>query len=147
MRAFTATLISAPGIVLMLAAFGCSGGERYADEKSANQVEAPLAAATHFQVIDVPVPAIFKYDRKRSSIYKKEAGRQASLVYKGRAHIERVANFYRDHMAAPTPGWKLTDDQMRGVRYVLIFTKGKERCMVTILPGAMGTVQVTVDIN
>ncbi len=147
MRTIASILTSALSLGLLLLACGCAGGERYADEKSANKVEAPLAAATHFQVIDIPAPALFKYDRKRSSIYKKEDGRQASLVYKGRAHIERVANFYRDHMAAPTPGWKLTDDQMRGVRYVLIFTKAKERCRVTILPGAMGTVQVTVDIN
>ncbi len=131
----------------LVALCGCGSGERYVDEKAASKVEAPLPASTHFQVIDIPVPAPFKFDRKRSIISKKPEGRQATLIYRGRAHIERVAKFYREHLAAPTPGWKLDDDQMRGTRYVLIFTKSKERCRVTIEPGSMGNVQVTVDIN
>jgi hypothetical protein len=141
-----ATVVVAAGA---LCAFcGCSSGERYQSEKEAEKVEAPLPVATHFQVIDVPVPGPFRFDRRRSLISKKpDSNRQITLIYTGRTHIERAARFYREQMTAPIPGWKLEDDQMRGKRYVLVFAKGKERCRVTVEPGSLGSVKVTVDIN
>ncbi len=132
---------------LILVVAGCTGGERYSTEEHANKVEAPLLPATHFQVVDIPVPAVFRFERKNSVISTSTDGRSANLVYKGRAHIERVANFYSDHM--PGRGWKHQKTQVVGSRYILEFIKGKkpERCQVTIEKGAMGSVRTTVDLN
>lgn len=112
-------------------------------------VEAPLAPASHFQLHDVPVPAEISYSRANSFISETPRGRSASLVYNGRVHPERAANFFRDQLSAPAIGWKLKDSRMAGSRYVMIFTKGKapEYCVVSIERRPFGMLRVTVDVH
>jgi hypothetical protein len=140
-------ILAAGSLLGALALCGCTGGERYATEEQAKAVQAPLATATHFQVSDIPVPAIFSFDRNNSVISTSNKERSANLVYKGRAHIERVANFYRDMM--PLQAWEHKRTQVVGSRYILEFVKGKvqERCSVTIERGGVGGVRVVVDLN
>ena len=138
-------LMCFPAIFIALA--GCNGGERYVTEEQAEKVEAPLVPATHFQMVDIPVPAIIRYDRRNSTIL--ETGREltASLVYTGRVHSERLATFFREHM--PERGWNMKKSQVVGNRYLLYFTKGNtaDKCRITIDRGSLGTVKVTVDVN
>ena len=140
------TLPAAAALAALLA--GCVGsGERYETEAHANRVEAPLAPATHFQLADIPVPALLSYDRANSVITETPGERSASLVYRGRVHAERVATFFRDHL--PAIGWKLTAYQRPGERHLLNFVKGprSERCRITIEPAGIGTVRAVVDLN
>lgn len=135
------------GALLLAAVWGCTGGERYATEEQASKVQTPLTVAMHSQLVDIPVPGVFRFDRNNSMISTSTSERSASLVYTGRAHIERVSNFYSDQM--PQRGWTHKKTQVAGSRCILKFVKGKlpERCQVTIEKGTTGTVRVTVDVN
>jgi hypothetical protein len=144
--ALSLTVATALTLAAALCLCGCGGGERYITEEQANKVEAPLAPASHFQLPDIPVPALLSFDRRKSLISEKPQARSASLHYRGRVHIDRVVNFFRDHMRG-TPGWKLQDDRMRGSRHVLEFIKGRERATVTIEKGGISGVRVIVDVN
>ena len=131
-------------LALLLGASGC--GERYVTEEQASKVEAPLAPATLFQLQDVPVPAILSYDRGISLKAQDASGRIAGLVYGGRVHPERAANFFVEQM--PKAGWKPRTSQMAGSRrHIMIFTKGKEYCVISVERRAMGTVRVTIDVH
>ncbi len=136
----------ATGLLALLLA-GCGSGETYRTEQDATEVEAPLPPASHFQLADVPVPAALSFDRANSVINESPQRRDANLVYKGRAHVERVTNFFRDQL--PAIGWKLERSQVVGTRSLLTFTKGKapERCEIIVERTGMGSVRVTVDLN
>lgn len=148
MQGYRSALGFAAAFALLLASAGCGGGERYQTEEQADKVEAPLAPASHFQLPDVPVPADLRYDRGNSFISEDRSERSASLLYNGRLHVERVANFFRDHMQA-APGWKLQKSRSAGSRYIMIFTKGQrpERCRISIERRSMGKVRVIVDVD
>ena len=55
-----AGIATASALALM---FGCGGGERFVTEEQANKIEEPLTPATHFQLTDIPVPSLLRYDR------------------------------------------------------------------------------------
>ncbi|MHC4916485.1 MAG: hypothetical protein ACYTGB_13435 [Planctomycetota bacterium] len=139
--------IAGPALAALLLLAGCNGGETYRTEQDATEVEAPLPSASHYQLEDVPVPAVLSFDRANSIINESPDRRDANLIYKGRAHVERVTNFFRDRM--PLIGWKLERSQVVGTRALLTFTKGKlpERCEITVERTGMGSVRVTVDLN
>jgi hypothetical protein len=120
-RALPAVALVLAPLALLAATAGCTSGERYETEEHASRVEAPLAPASHFQLVDVPVPAVLSYDRNDSIISETPEGRSASLVYRGRSHPERVANFFRDQM--PAIRWELKKSQVAGSRHLLLFAR------------------------
>ena len=88
---------------------------------------------------DVPVPANFRYDAKRSSDF---ANMEASGQYNNYYYVDRspftqtrfvdVVDFYKRYM--PVEGWQLKQDEGTAERKQLLFTKGEgtPACRVTI---------------
>ena len=125
------------GVVLALAAgfFGCA------------TPEPPAAVVRNPKYEDIPVPFNFRQDRVEPSQGQQHvAFRCAELHYIGSARVDRTADWYAAQM--PKLNWALrnTEGGADNKRAVLTFTKGAERCVVTIEPKA-GETAVVIRID
>jgi hypothetical protein len=100
-------------------------------------------------VPDVPVPAGFDRDERKSNYSSTAGHRDIRDIYRGKEPALVARNFYLHYM--PTSGWDLLDEKLQNSVYVLNFRKDLERCEIRIerVPsGGMGTVtQVRVIIK
>jgi hypothetical protein len=129
-------------LVLMAATGGCNKEPSPAS---------PTVLQTRPQpyVPDVPVPAGFDREERKSSYASTAGHRDVRDIYRGKEPALVARNFYLHYM--PTSGWDLLDEKLQNSVYVLNFRKDLERCEIRIerVPsGSMGTVtQVRVIIK
>jgi len=107
-----------------------------------------LEAREQPYVEDIPVPAGFQLDGRKSKHTFTAGRRQVSHVYEGDEVIQSVKNFYVHHM--PLTGWEQLNDVLEKDVYVLNYKKGMERCDIRIEKtpsgwlGPISTVRVTI---
>ncbi len=96
------------------------------------------------QFADVPVPRDFVLIPEKSWSYETASFRLCDMTYSGRAGTQAVIDFYKEQMSAR--GWKLSHQaENLGVR-TLNFTKGDEKCTVTVKRDGAQTI-LTVSIR
>lgn len=99
-------------------------------------------------VSDVPQPIGFELDKDESRFYDKLPGgaRVVDHVYKGRASLFRVKEFYEEQMLSYR--WvRIGGDVSEGV-LTLDFEKDKDRCHIRATErGLFGTVHVRIKIK
>jgi len=99
-------------------------------------------------VIDVPVPAEFELDSRRSTHDQSPGKRQVRHFYMGDDEPLAVKNFYRQKMQEA--GWELLDEQLKNGVFFLNYRSPEEKCEVRIeeVPDGMGSqTQVCVEIQ
>jgi len=89
-----------------------------------------LEARPQPYVPDVPVPAGFDREERKSNYTSKAGHREIRDVYRGKQQPLVARNFYLHYM--PTTGWDLLDEKLQNSVYVLNFRKDLERCEVRI---------------
>ena len=80
---------------------------------------------------DIPVPAGFILERKKSYSFQNDVTRVGRLVYKGRSSINNVLAFYQQQM--PLHGWQEMSyiDYRSSIRY---YQKEGQSCIITVQP-------------
>jgi hypothetical protein len=107
-----------------------------------------LQARPQPYVPDIPVPAGFDREERKSSYTSTAGHREVRDVYRGKEPALVARNFYLHYM--PTGGWELLDEKLQNSVFVLNFRKDQERCELRIerVPSGGGTVtQVRVIIK
>ena len=89
-----------------------------------------LQARAQSFVVDVPLPAHFDLDRRKSAHNFTPGHRRIEHRYRGSARPLSVSNFYRQKM--PDHQWELLDRSLKNGIEVLNYRKGEERCDVRI---------------
>ena len=92
--------------------------------------DAQLAVRTNWYVADIPVPKGFERNVNESSYKADGKARRILDVYEGRADTIKVRNFYKTNM--PGQQWVFENESLAGAVYTLNFTKGSEKCTITI---------------
>lgn len=92
--------------------------------------DAMLAVRTNWYIADIPVPKGFDRNVDEST-YKADAkGRRILDVYEGGADPIKVRNFYKTNMLGQQ--WVFENESLAGSIYTLNYTKGKEKCTITV---------------
>ncbi|MBN1554736.1 MAG: hypothetical protein JXA11_08320 [Phycisphaerae bacterium] len=120
----------------LCASVGCQtggSGEIKADPRS-----------TH--VTDVPVPNGFDLVENRSRSYQNQTGlRWVDYLYKGREEKLDIVRFYEKQMTLYH--WEPQTTQTAQGQTSLDYTKGHERCRITVSGGGMGASFVHISIT
>lgn len=111
-------------------------------DKNAN-LNAPLEPQPLLKFYDIPVPAGFKLLIKDSYAFESTGMRVGVLKYRGRAHPDRVSNFYKEQM--PMYNWRLLNIIEYGER-LMNFERENETCIVNLLPKG-STVTITISLG
>lgn len=135
MNGFTRVVMTT-ALVTALAALAAGGCHPYGQQidtggsGSQRRVAPELLPATQSSLPDVPVPQRFKYDPKRSRTVATSGIRMVDNHYTGPADKWAVGRFYKRYM--PDHDWTAMSDQMLDGRVYLQFSRGRERCTITI---------------
>jgi hypothetical protein len=124
MRSSLCYLLACLVAVSIVCVTGCQKGGQAA---SAPQVQ--FSRDVTFE--DIPVPAGFKLERKKSYSFQNDVTRVGRLSYEGRSSINNVLAFYQQQM--PLHGWQEMSyvDYGSSIRY---FEKGGQSCIITVEP-------------
>jgi hypothetical protein len=98
-----------------------------------------LQARPQPYVPDVPVPAGFEREERKSNYSSTAGHRLVKDYYRGKPEPLVARNFYLQYM--PTTGWELLDEKLQNSVYLLNFRKDMERCEIRVerVPsGSMG---------
>lgn len=137
--------------LMFLAAFaGCSEGANTIDTGSGapREVAAPseLVAMSRPPVPDLPVPIGFELDQENSRSFAAAQVRWVIHTYRGHGDQFAVSRFYKRQMQSSNRWTLETDSMIQGV-VLLRFTKGAERCDITIRdPGWPRRTEVHVEL-
>jgi len=93
---------------------------------------------------DIDVPAGFSLDGSKSWFLAEENIRRGYLRYKGRPSVNRTIEFFLTQMQAHN--WTLLDQSENHGTSMLVFTKGPERCTMSLFRD-WGTTHVTVRLT
>lgn len=111
--------------------------------------EGILPAKARYFVADIPVPAKFELDRRKSTHEFGPGRRSIKHFYLGKASPLAVSNFYRQRM--PEYQWELIDKQLRNGVEHLNYQKGDESCEIRVeeTPGGLfgNKTQISVVIS
>ncbi|HPF40700.1 MAG TPA: hypothetical protein P5081_18795 [Phycisphaerae bacterium] len=94
-----------------------------------------LPARPRSYVVDVPVPADFELDRRKSTHENRPGERAVKHYYVGDEKPQPVNDFYKQLM--PTFDWEFVDERLQNGVYVLNYEKAGEKCEVRVdqMPG------------
>lgn len=81
-------------------------------------------------VADIPVPAGFQRDERKSTYAYTAGTRSVKDFYRGEADMLAVCNFYKHHM--PMSNWETKDESLGNTVYLLTYRKGNEQCEIRI---------------
>ncbi|MBN2561481.1 MAG: hypothetical protein JXQ75_11185 [Phycisphaerae bacterium] len=81
-------------------------------------------------VRDLPLPAGFRLDERRSEEKVTAGSRFVKHVYEGNDGLQAVKNFYQHYM--PQSNWELTKQSLDKGVYLLNYRKGPEVCEIRI---------------
>lgn len=114
--------------LLLLFISGC------ASLSTPDQAAQPPSELLDFE--DVPIPSGFRKDAKESLIFETRAFRVGVLVYQGKAETASLVEFFKTGLT--TQGWKLLAS-FQGPNAVMVFSKEKKSCLITISQGTWGS--------
>lgn len=126
-------------IIAMLAA-GCATVGSRSGESAEPPKALDVAMALKFE--DVPVPSGFRSLTNESFMFQNEVLRVGILKYSGRADVEQLVNFYKDHM--PLYNWRFLNLLEYG-RRIMNFEREDQSCIVVIEPTKF-TTYITVTV-
>ena len=89
-----------------------------------------LAVRTNWYIADIPVPKGFERNVNESSYKADGKARRILDVYEGGADPIKVRNFYKTNMASQQ--WVFENESLAGAIYTLNYTKGTEKCTITV---------------
>ncbi len=94
-----------------------------------------LPAKSRSYVVDIPVPAEFELDRRKSTHENRPGERAVKHYYVGDEKPQPTNDFYKQLM--PTFDWEFVDERLQNGAYVLNYEKGGEKCEVRVdqMPG------------
>lgn len=94
-----------------------------------------LPARPRPYVVDVPVPADFELDRRKSTHENRPGERMVKHYYVGQEKPQPVNDFYKQMM--PTFDWEFVDERLQNGVFVLNYEKAGEKCEVRVdqMPG------------
>ncbi|MCB9858018.1 MAG: hypothetical protein H6818_20225 [Phycisphaerales bacterium] len=94
-----------------------------------------LPARPRSYVVDIPVPADFELDRRKSTHENRPGERAVKHYYVGDEKPQAVNDFYKQLM--PTFEWEFVDERLQNGVYVLNYEKAGEKCEVRVdqMPG------------
>lgn len=94
-----------------------------------------LPARPRSYVVDIPVPADFELDRRKSTHENRPGERAVKHYYVGEEKPQPVNDFYKQLM--PTFEWEFVDERLQNGAYVLNYEKAGEKCEVRVdlMPG------------
>ena len=107
-----------------------------------------LEASDHPYVGDLPLPAGFKMDERRSEDKVTAGRRTVTHVYQGKDSLQAIKNFYQHYM--PLSNWEPVEHSLNQGVYLLKYRKGQERCEIRVerMPsgvfGAVTQVRATI---
>ena len=86
-------------------------------------------------VVDIPVPADFELDRRKSTHENRPGSRAIKHYYVGEEKPQATNDFYKQLM--PTFDWEFVDERLQNGAYVLNYQKAGEKCEVRVdlMPG------------
>lgn len=144
----TKRLVAVLSCASLAALCGCNGNNTIDTGAGApREVEAPseLVAQSRPAIPDIPVPLGFEMYQDNSRSFAAAGLRWVIHSYKGRADKWAVGRFYKRQM--PINRWTLETDRMIQGTIYLDFSKGTERCVVTIRdPGWPHRTEIRVEV-
>jgi len=93
-----------------------------------------LQVARVLQFPDIPVPSGFNFMPDMSFSSQGTGYRVGEFVYSGGADALELIRFYREQL--PTNGWEELRNLDVGMKAILYFRKGEERCTIIIQRGS-----------
>jgi len=120
---------------LLVALTACSSAPKATDGSAArekNDEKAPL----YYDFGDVLIPREMKLDAKSSFVYQTAGFTAGVLVFKGRAELKSLADFFGNNMAKDN--WQAVST-FKSPRTLLLFQKETRWCVINITEGSFNT--------
>ena len=112
-----------------------------ASSPSSGEVAGEISVSESCRFSDVPVPETLQLDSRNSYVFENEYTRIGVLRYETRSSAEEIVVFFKREM--PNAGWSLINLLEYGTKS-LSYQKHSESCNITIYPGRVSVVAISI---